>query len=665
MHRLLSIAILLVLTAPASAGDLIPRSDFFSAPNVSGVSLSPDGKRLCYAAPRDGVMNLWVAPVSDPQSGKAVTREAQRGIWGCSWSRNSAYILYSKDDNGAENDQLHAIDAASGEDRNLSNTPKAQTRIIADSASHPGELLVSINDRDPRLPDVYRIDLKSGARTLVYRNTAYTSFVADADLQLRFAVAPAKDGGNTIVRLDADGHASPYLSVPSQDALTTMLLSFDRRGRTLYALSSLGRDKAALVALDPVTGKETVIASDPRADINGWPITFAPDTGTLQAYSVEYLQYAWTVIDPAVKADFAVLSGKLQGRWDVSNRSSDDRTWLIYNDPVTASPQYLLYDRQNKTLKPLFVRFPRLAAKTLAPMQGVTFKARDGLVIPAYLTLPVGADKNGDGKPDAGPLPMVVMVHGGPWARDDYGFNPEHQWLANRGYAVLSVNYRGSSGFGKSFINAGDRQWGRAMEDDLIDAKRWAVAQGIARSDKVAIRGFSYGGYAVLAALSMHPEEFACGIDQSGPANLETLLSGVPPFLQSLTEMLARRVGDWRTEEGRAGLKAVSPLTHAAAIIHPLLIVQGSNDPRVPKAEADQIAEAMQRKGAPVTYLLYPDEGHGLARPENYMAFSAVAEAFLAAHLGGASQPIADDAKGSSQVVVMGAEQIAGLKSAP
>lgn len=661
MNRILSAglaALVLSAATAATAGELIPRRVFFGAAEVGSVNISPDGKTLCYAAPLGGVTNIWTVAVDKRSAAKPLTHDRQRGVWSCFWSRDSRHVLYLKDDSGAENNQLHAIDVASGADRNLTDAPRAQARIVAASGVYKNELLLTLNDRDPRWADVYRINLDTGVRRLVYRNQAYASFVAGDDLRLRYAVAPTDDGGNRVVRLAADGTEHPYLAIPSEDAITTALIGLDSSNSVLYAVSSLGRERAALVGLDPKTGKETELGSDDRADIGAWPLAFNPTTGRLEAYTANYLKPAWKVVDPAAAADYSFLDSRLSGRWDIASRSDDGRLWVLYHDPVTASPRFWLYDRHAKTLQELFVRFPKLAGHTLAPMRGVTFRARDGLEIPAYLTLPAGADKDGDGKPDSGPLPMVIMVHGGPWARDEYGYSPEHQWLADRGYAVLAVNFRGSTGFGKGFVNAGNRQWGRAMEDDLIDAKRWAVNSGIARGDKVAIRGFSYGGYAVLTALAMHPEEFACGIDQSGPANLQTLLEGVPSFLQSQIDMLAKRIGDWRTPEGRTALRDVSPLAHADRIVRPLLIGQGANDTRVPKAEADGIAQAMDRNDKPVVYLVYPDEGHGFVRPENSTSFSAVMELFLARHLGGVSAPLGDDLPNSSATVVMGRDQL-------
>ena len=343
----------------------------------------------------------------------------------------------------------------------------------------------------------------------------------------------------------------------------------------------------------------------------------------------------------------------------VADRTNDNDRWVVVASAAERPATYYLYERKSGEITELFPARPELAAYHLAPMRGEVIRARDGLELVSYLTLPEGLTH----KP-VKPLPMVLLVHGGPWGRDEYGFNPSHQWLANRGYAVLSTNFRASTGFGKAFLNAGDLQWGRKMHDDLLDAVDWAVKQGIADSRRVAIMGASYGGYAALAGLTFTPEVFCCGVDIVGPSNLETLLATIPPYWAAFFENLARRVGDPRTEAGRNLLRERSPLHFADRIAKPLLIGQGANDPRVKQAESDQIIEAMRAKGLPVTYVLYPEEGHGFAVPENRLSFNAIVEAFLSAHLGGGAEPIADDFKGANLEVRVGASHIPGLERA-
>jgi dipeptidyl aminopeptidase/acylaminoacyl peptidase len=421
---------------------------------------------------------------------------------------------------------------------------------------------------------------------------------------------------------------------------------------------SRGRDKAVLKAIDVASGAETILAEDARVDIGG--ALSHPVTGRVEAYRVSYLRSEWHALDPAVADDFAFLEARLDGEWSPGSRTQDDRLWIVGRSDATAPAAYLLYDRTARTLTPLFTGRPELEGKPLVPMHPVEIKSRDGLTLVSYLSLPAGADANADGRPEE-LVPMVLLVHGGPWARDGYGFNSRHQWLTNRGYAVLSVNFRGSTGFGKAFIRAGDKEWAGRMHDDLIDAVNWAVAENISPRDKIAIKGGSYGGYATLVGLSFTPDVFACGVDIVGPANLETLLSTIPPYWEAVRARFARAIGDVDTEEGRKLLAERSPLSRAGAIKRPLLIGQGANDPRVKQAESDQIVAAMKAENIPVTYVLYPDEGHGFARPENSLSFNAVAEAFLAHCLGGRFEPVGDDFKGASLEVPEGADHVPGL----
>jgi dipeptidyl aminopeptidase/acylaminoacyl peptidase len=388
-----------------------------------------------------------------------------------------------------------------------------------------------------------------------------------------------------------------------------------------------------------------------------------PRTRAPQAYVVNYLKPEITTLGPAVTADVAFLTGKVGESFDVVSRTLDDSKWIVVTDDPQSPATSHLYDRKARTLTKLFEQRPQLAGAPLVPMEAVEIKSRDGLTLVSYLSLPPGADKNADGRPDA-PVPLVLNVHGGPWSRDGYGFDPEHQWLANRGYAVLSVNFRGSTGFGKSFVNAGNREWAGKMHDDLLDAVQWAVSEKVTTADKVAIYGGSYGGYATLVGVTFTPDAFACGVSIVGPSNLNTLLATIPPYWKSFFEEFATRVGDPRTEEGKKLLSARSPLTRVDAIKRPLLIAQGANDPRVKQAESDQIVAAMKAKNLPVTYVLYPDEGHGFARPQNRTSFYAISEGFLSSCLGGRYEPIGDDFDGASLKVLEGATYVPGLSEA-
>ncbi len=388
------------------------------------------------------------------------------------------------------------------------------------------------------------------------------------------------------------------------------------------------------------------------------PKTFKP-----QAYVVNYLKPEVTVLDASVKKDVDLLTKELGDGYAIGNRTLDDMFWSVTTDDALAPASTYIYDRKAGKVTKLFDQRPALTKAPLVPMQSLELKARDGLTLVSYLSLPPGSDANGDGVPDS-PVPMVLNVHGGPWARDGYGFDNEHQWLANRGYAVLAVNYRGSTGFGKSFINASNKEWAGKMHNDLLDAVDWAVKQKITTKDKVAIYGGSYGGYATLVGVTFTPDTFACGVDIVGPSNLNTLLGSIPPYWKAFFEEFATRVGDPRTEEGKKLLNDRSPLSRVDAIKKPLLIGQGANDPRVKQAESDQIVKSMKDKNLPVTYVLYPDEGHGFARPPNRTSFYAVAEGFLAQCLGGRYEPVGNDFKGSTLKVLEGAQYVPGLAEA-
>ncbi|MFM2041806.1 MAG: hypothetical protein RLY86_382, partial [Pseudomonadota bacterium] len=509
--------------------------------------------------------------------------------------------------------------------------------------------------------DVHRLNLKTGELTLVRQNDGFAGFEADHDLVLRLAMKPQPDGGMAVETIAADGGTKPLTVIGPDDALTTNILGIPKGADHAYIVDSRNRDKTALMRLDLKTGQTSLIAEDAKADIGG--IMADPRTGEVQAFSVDYLTERWVPVGDALKADIAFLDGEAKGDWAVTSRNLEDDTWTVVIDRVTEPAAFWLYDRKARSLTRMFTIRPELENDTLSPMYARELRSRDGKTLVSYLSLPPGTDPDGDGVPNQ-PVPMVLNVHGGPWARDSFGYNGEHQWLANRGYAVLSVNFRGSTGFGKAFVNAGDRAWGREMHDDLIDAVDWAIAQGITNRDSVAIYGGSYGGYATLWGMTNTPDRFACGVDIVGPSNLETLLASVPAYWASFFEQLARRVGDPRTEEGRALLKERSPLTHVQNIAKPLLIAQGANDPRVKQAESDQIVAAMKAKNIPVTYVLYPDEGHGFAVPQNRISFYAVAEGFLADCLGGRYEPVGQDFQGASITVPDGAQHVPGLAQA-
>ncbi|MFI5339572.1 MAG: S9 family peptidase [Candidatus Methylomirabilales bacterium] len=674
-----------VVTAP-----LIPRDVLFGNPDRAALRVSPDGRHLSFLAPVNGVLNVWVAPVENIGAAKPVTKDTGRGIHIYFWAYTSRNLLYLQDQGGDENWKVFSVDLVSGQAKDLtpvesipgpdgkpmilpSGKPmRPKARIEQVSPKFPDTILVGLNARDPRYHDLYRVNIRTGELTVVQQNPGFEGFVADDDYRVRFAVRTTSDGGTEILRpVSASGGSpsaasgvvgwEPFQTIAMEDALTTHPMGFDQSGQVLYMTDSRGRDTSALTSLDLRTGKTSLLAEDPRTDVAG--VLEHPTTHSIQAVAFDYTRPEWKVLDPSIQDDLAYLKTAMPGDIMVTSRTLDDRLWTVAAIVDDGPIRFYLYDRTAKKATFLFTSRQALEGLPLAKLHPEVITSRDGLSLVSYLTLPVGSDTKRTGRPDR-PLPMVLLVHGGPWARDSWGFNGEDQWLANRGYAVLSVNYRGSTGFGKRFLNAGNREWAGKMHDDLIDAVQWAVREGIADKGRVAILGGSYGGYAALVGLTFTPDVFACAVDIVGPSNLVTLLNTIPPYWEPGIAMFTTRVGDHRTEEGRKFLENRSPLTFVDRVRRPLLIGQGANDPRVKQSEADQIVAAMQRRGIPVTYVLYPDEGHGFARPENRQSFNAVAEAFLGRHLGGRVEPVGRDFEGSSITVPTGAEDVPGLRAA-
>jgi dipeptidyl aminopeptidase/acylaminoacyl peptidase len=638
---------------------LIPRDALFGNPSKSQGRISPNGEWLSWLAPHNDVMNIWIAPRNDLAAAKVISKSTDRPIPSYLWSPDGTSILYVQDKDGDENILLYRIDIASGEEMSLTPFENTRVQIVGASETIKDRVLIGLNNRDPQFHDVHMLDLTTGQLTLVLENNGYAGVETDDALNVRLAMRQNEAGGADYFRVTENViEDEPFESTAMEDSMTTSPAGYTHDGQVLYWLDSRGRNTAALYAQDTATGKRTLVAEDDKADLGG--TLRDQKTGEVLAYSVNYLTTRWHAIDPAIGASFDWLDAQLEGRSGVMSRSDDDRTWIVWNDPLNAPISTYIYDRDAGTLTPFYTTRPELEGAPLQPMHIVEIASRDGLTLPSYLTLAAGSDTDGSGRPDT-PTPMVLLVHGGPWARDTYGFSSIHQMLANRGYAVLSVNFRGSTGFGKDFINAGNKQWGLAMHDDLIDAVEWAIGEGITPRDQVAIMGGSYGGYATLAGLAFTPDVFACGVDIVGPSNLETLLGTIPPYWAPMVKIFHERMGNPGTEEGLAMLKAASPLNKAGAITKPLLIAQGANDPRVKQDESDQIVGAMKNAGIPVTYVLYPDEGHGFAKPDNSISFFAITENFLAETLGGRAEELGDVLKPSTAQIVEGAEHVKGL----
>ncbi|MFU8814159.1 MAG: S9 family peptidase [Pseudomonadales bacterium] len=650
--------------APPHADEvpLIERELLFGNPERTQARLSPDGETMSFLAPLDGVLNVWVAPAGQFGLARPITSDTGRGIAMHAWARNGTHVVYQQDRGGDENYRIYSVEVVTGQTLDLTPFDDTRAQITAASFKHPHHLLIGLNNRDPRFHDIWRIDVRSGERTMVERNDEFAGYFADHDLDLRIAYRPTADGG--LEMLERDGADwQPWLELPPEDVLTTNLVSFNAAGDAVYAVTSLERDKAALVEIRLEDTDRAEIGASELADVSD--VLVHPVTGEPLAFAAEYLRERWSAVDDDVEQDLAVLRRHFAGNLHIAAQTRDNQRWIVGHEDAIEPLTYYLYDREGKLLQALFSARPDLAAQPLQPMHAQVITARDGLRLTSYLTLPPGSDPDLSGVPRQ-PVPLVLAVHGGPWARDSYGYNAWHQWLANRGYAVLSVNFRGSTGFGKAFIEAATGEFAGDMHDDLIDGIDWAIANDIALPRRVAIMGGSYGGYATLVGLTFTADRFACGVDIVGPSNLLTLIESFPPYWAPLLEATwFRRVGDPRTEEGRRQLRAASPLFRVEQIRAPLLIGQGANDPRVPERESRQIVEAMQERGLPVTYVLYPDEGHGFQRPENRLSFYAITEAFLAENcLQGRFQPIGGALAGSSTRVPTGAEHVPELDTA-
>jgi len=657
LRRLIALALVVIARVATSAppGDaLIPREVCFGNPDRALVRISPDVKWLSYLAPSEGVLNVWVERL-DGTERRVVTAATKRPIRRYFWAHNSEQIVFSRDRDGDENHHLHVTGLEGGEPVDLTPFENAQARLVESDRARPDEILVAINDRRPDAHDLWLINTRTGERERVFENDAgFAGFFADGSLQLRVATRYRDNGGTEAFLRDPD--TGGWLELARwglEDAQTSGPLKFSRDGRTLYLVDSRGVNTGRLHAFRlpgrDDDGSRVLLAADDRADVGR--VIFDPATGRPQAAAFDYARREWRIIDPGIREDWLRLEAIAKGDIDVVSRNHEDTRWIVTVTGDRGPVEYHIYDRRSGEIDFLFSNRTRLAGLDLSPMTPHVITSRDGLPLVSYLTLPRGVEPRA--------LPMVLLVHGGPWARDRWGYHPLHQWLASRGYAVLSVNFRGSTGFGKAFVNAGNHEWARAMHNDLIDAVIWASEQGIADPDRVAIMGGSYGGYATLVGLTFTPQFFAAGVDIVGPSDVKTLLESIPPYWSPIRAMFDARVGSLDNE---ADLAEISPLSRVDAIVRPLLIAQGANDPRVKEAQSNMIVDAMQAKGLPVTYVVFPDEGHGFARPENNLAFFAIAESFLGQHLGGKVQPVGSEIRASSADVRAGGELIEGVR---
>jgi dipeptidyl aminopeptidase/acylaminoacyl peptidase len=602
---------------------LIPLEVLLGNPERASVQISPDGRRLSYLAPLDGVLNVFVGDAGAGNEGP-VTHDTGRGIEGYAWAHDNRHLMYVRDKDGSENYRLYDIDLETGVERDLTPLDGVQCRLIAHRKRFPNEVLLGLNKDNPQLHDVYHLDLTTGALDKVVENPGFLGWVVDDDLKVRGAVTPTEDGGMLIlVRDDETSDWRPLVEVPPEDAETTGPVGFTKDGTGMYLQTSIDSNTSRLVKMDIAGGTAEVIAEDPNYDITG--VIMDPDDREIDGVIVYGDRVEYRIFDDSMRGDVEALQQLNDGDLGIADRDHDDSTWLVAFDSDSGPVKYYTWDRVSRSATFLFDHRPELNDYPLVPMEPFAFTARDGLTIHGYLTFPPGVERTD--------LPAVLVVHGGPWTRDGWGLDPEAQWLANRGYLCVHVNFRGSSGYGKDFLNAGDHEWAAKMHYDLLDAVDHLVAQGIVDRDRVAIYGGSYGGYAALVGATFTPDVFKCAISMVGPSNLNTLMESFPEYWKPMLAMWHKRVG-----EDPDFLWSRSPLSRVDEIRIPILIAQGENDPRVKRAESEQIVEAMKEHGIDYEYAMYENEGHGLTKPENRLDFYHRADRFLAKHLGGRAE---------------------------
>jgi len=641
----LSLTLLALCTAPLAKAELpplIPRDVLFGNPERTSPRLSPDGQRLAWLAPdKKNVLQVWIKTIGKEDE-KIVTADKKRGIRQYFWAEDNRTLLYMQDTDGDENFHVYGVDLVSGNVRDYTPIQGVRAAVTAMDEKFPNEILVQMNARKRETFDAYRLNLETGSLVLDTENPGdVVGWMADDAFQIRLGQVSTSDGGTELrVRDDAKSPWRLWMKVGPTENLGA--LEFTKDGKSVFIESSIGSDTARVLERNIAAGDEKLIAYSPEVDSG--EVMIHPRTKIVEAVSFEPGRRQWKVIDPSVQADFDALAKVHDGDFSIVSRDRADKTWLVTYTSDRGPVRFYSWDRPNKKSTFLFTAQPKLENLQLAEMKAVAIPARDGLKLHGYLTLPAGVPAKN--------LPMILYVHGGPWARDNWGYNPSAQWFANRGYASLQVNYRGSTGYGKKFLNAGDKQWGLKMHDDLIDAVDWAIAQGYADAKKVGIFGGSYGGYAALAAVTFTPEKFACSVDIVGPSNIRTLLNTIPPYWKPMLAQFSVRVGDINNPKDEELIKNASPLFKADKIVRPLLIGQGANDPRVKQAESEQIVDAITKNGGNVTYVVYPDEGHGFARPENRIDFYARSESFLAANLGGRTETVSGGKVPGSTAVV-------------
>ncbi len=627
-------------STPSNLPPLIDRELFFGNPEITAATLSPDGRYLAFVKPWKDTLNVWVKEREQPfEAARLITAETGRPIADYLWTRDGKYIVYVKDKDGDENFNVYAVDpaAAPAQDseapaaRDLTGLEGVQVNLYSAPKYEPDIVYIGLNDRDKAWHDLYRLRISTGERKLLRKNTEQVAgWFFDLKGNLRLAFRVAESGDQEILRVDKDRLTRVYSCSVFE---TCEPLRYHPDGKRVYLETNKGDavDLTQLVLFDPATGGVEPVESDPlgRVDFGGCGFHEITDELIYTSYDDDQVRRYFR--DKEFEADFRYLEDQLSGKQVCfESRTSDDRIWVLEADSDTEPGETYIFDRRTRQLEFQFRIREKLQRDWLAEMKPLRYRSSDGLEIPAYLTLPRGVAPAS--------LPLLVIPHGGPWDRDEWGYSSFAQFFANRGYAVLTPNFRGSTGYGKKFLNAGNGAWGREMQDDITFGVAHLVSKGIADPKRVGILGGSYGGYAVLAGVAFTPDIYAAAVDIVGPSNLHTMLDSIPPYWEAGRKLLHARMADPETPEGEKWLHERSPLFSADKIRTPLLVVQGANDPRVNRAEAEQIVIALRDRGFDVEYIMAPDEGHGFARPVNNMAMFMAAERFLAAHLGGRFQ---------------------------
>ena len=604
---------------------LIPRVVLFGNLNKKMQPLiSPDGTMLAYLAPVNNVMNIWLKSI-DKADDKPITSDKDRGISSFIWALDNKKILYIQDQGGNENWRLYGVLLEDGTIKDYTPFEDVQVHIVAYEKSDLDHILIEINKRDPKAHDLFKLNLTTGNLELIAQNTGrVVEWIVDENLNLLAKIETVEDGSYNLFFRNSVNDEWRLIATWSVKENIPAVHSLSKDTQYIYAHDSRSSNTSRFVKINTQTGEIIELFVDPEYDITG---SLLIDRDTREALAVSYVKSRlnWVFFRPDIEETFNYLRNIDHGDISLVSRTLDNMVWIVAFNKDNGPVSYWIFNRKDNKATFLFDHQPLYSNYTLSSMEPISFQARDGLTIHGYLTLPCNGKREN--------LPLIINVHGGPWLRDSWGFNPEVQWLANRGYAVLQINYRASKGYGKNFMNAGNKQWGQAMQDDLTDGVHWAIEQGIADPKRVAIYGSSYGGYAALAGATFTPDLYCCAVDIVGISNLTTFIKTIPPYWSSMLEYLHDRVGNPDTQ--KEFLDAYSPLFHVDKIKIPMLIAQGANDPRVKQAESEQIVAAMKEKGIKYEYLLFPDEGHGFVKHDNKLKFYQVAEKFLAEHLGG------------------------------